>query len=231
MTAPAIVLAALAVGLAVALTHLVRGHARGRPTPGGILIGDTGAYDKYSRVLFGSFYRGIASDIAAATSPAATVLEVGCGPGHLSIRLARDHRLDVTGLDLDPAMIQRARKNAERSKIENGERSKIEGREPTFVEGDVAALPFDDSSFDLVVSTLAMHHWPDTTAGLREIERVLRPGGRALIWDINAGLPFHAHAPDPAEQVRAGPLRVVSASPWRWPWRLTFSQRLELARS
>jgi len=44
----------------------------------------------------------------------ARVLEVGCGPGHLSIRLARQHGLDMTGLDLDPAMIERARANAVR---------------------------------------------------------------------------------------------------------------------
>jgi SAM-dependent methyltransferase len=43
------------------------------------------------------------------------VLEVGCGPGHLSIRLARQPGLDVTGLDLDPAMIERARANADRA--------------------------------------------------------------------------------------------------------------------
>jgi ubiquinone/menaquinone biosynthesis C-methylase UbiE len=98
-----------------------------------------------------------------------------------------------------------------------------------FVAGDVAALPFDDASFDLVVSTFSMHHWSDPAAGLREIHGV--PGGRTLIWDLKAGLwLFHIHAPDPAEQVAASPLRMVIARPWRWPWALTFSQRLELAR-
>jgi ubiquinone/menaquinone biosynthesis C-methylase UbiE len=151
-------------------------------------------------------------------------LEVGCGPGHLSIRLAREHALDVTGLDLDPAMIERAHANAALE-------PKLAGQPPRFIIGDVAALPFDDAAFDLVVSTLSMHHWSDPAAGLREIHRVLRPGGKALIWDLRPGFRLlHVHAPDPTEVMRTSPLRVVSARAWRWPWRLSFSQRLELAR-
>jgi ubiquinone/menaquinone biosynthesis C-methylase UbiE len=107
------------------------------------------------------------------------VLDVGCGPGRLSILLARRHALGVTGLDLDPAMIERARRNADRA--EDGE-----GRRPSFLVGDVASLAFPDGSFDLVVSTLSMYHWADPAAGLAEIGRVLRPGGRALVWDFRA---------------------------------------------
>ena len=218
-----LVLVASAIG-GILLARRVRDHIAGRQAPGGILIAEPGAYDTHSRRLFGSFFRGIASDIAATASPAAKLLEVGCGPGHLSIRLARDHELDVTGLDLDPAMIERAGVNAARDPTLNG-------RPLTFVVGDVAALPFEGSSFDHVVSTLSMHHWSDPAAGLREIHRVLRPGGRALIWDLKPGFRlFHVHAPDPAEVTHASPLRVVSARVWRWPWRLSFSQRLELVR-
>jgi SAM-dependent methyltransferase len=88
-----------------------------------------------SWLVLGSFFGPIAADIAAAAPDGARVLEVGCGPGHLSIRLARQHGLDVTGLDLDPAMIERARANADRS--EDGDE-----RWPSFLVGDVAALPF-----------------------------------------------------------------------------------------
>jgi SAM-dependent methyltransferase len=218
-----IVVVALAIA-AVVLGRRVRNHIAGRQAPGGILIADPGAYDLHSGLLFGSLFRAIASDVAATASPAAKLLEVGCGPGHLSIRLARGHGLDVTGLDLDPAMIERARANA-------AHESESRGRAPTFIVGDVAALPFADASFDFAVSTFSMHHWSDPAAGLREIHRVLRPGGRALIWDLQPGFwLFHAHAPDPAEMVRASPLQAMSVRPWRWPWRLSFSQRLELAR-
>jgi SAM-dependent methyltransferase len=217
-------LAALAIGGVVAIAHRLRQHSAGKHVPGGILIADAGAYDTHSKILFGSLFRPIAENIAAVVGPTARVLEVGCGPGHLTVRLARDHHLDVTGLDLDPQMIGRAQANADRNSNA--------GRSPAFVIGDVAVMPFDDASFDVVVSTFSMHHWSDPAAGLREIERVLRPSGRALIWDIKPGLPlFHTGMPDPTEQVRAGPLRVVDVRPWQWPWRFTLSQRFELARS
>jgi SAM-dependent methyltransferase len=53
-----------------------------------------------------------------------------------------------------------------------------------FRVGDVASLPFADASFDAVVSTFSLHHWPDPAKGLEEIYRVLRPGGVARIYDV-----------------------------------------------
>jgi SAM-dependent methyltransferase len=219
-------LAAIAVGgvALLALVHRAQRGATGRSAPGGVLIADAAAYDAVSRLVAGSFFGPIAADIAAIAPLGGRILEVGCGPGHLSIRLARDHRLDVTGLDLDPAMIERAGANA-------GRIIETEIDRPAFIVGDVAALPFADGSFDLVVSTFSMHHWSDPTSGLTEIARVLRPAGRALVWDFRPGFRlFHASAPDPLGPVHGSPLRVLSARPWRWPWRLTLSQRLELAR-
>jgi SAM-dependent methyltransferase len=219
-----------AAAAAVAVVRHSRRPARGHRVPGGILIGDTAAYDALSRLLLGPFVGRVAADVAAAAPDGARVLEVGCGPGHLSIRLARQHGLEVTGLDLDPAMIARARANADRSR--DGDE-----RRPSFLVGDVAALAFPDGSFDLVVSTLSLHHWADPTAGLAEIGRVLRPGGRALVWDLRPGArphpfgPRHAHLPDPVEHAQGASLQVVSATPWRWPWRFTLTQRIELVRA
>jgi SAM-dependent methyltransferase len=221
--------AAAAAAVAVAVVRHGRGAA-GRRAPGGILIGHTGAYDALSRLLLGPLFGPIAAAAAAVAPDGARVLEVGCGPGHLSIRLARRHGLDVTGLDLDPAMVRRARANADR-------RGPGEARRPSFLVGDVASLAFPDGSFDLAVSTLSMHHWADPTAGLAEIGRVLRPGGRALVWDFRPGVgphlfgPRHAHLPDPLDHVHGGPLRVVGVTPWRWPWRFTLIQRIELVRA
>jgi SAM-dependent methyltransferase len=219
-----------AAAAAVAVMRHGRRAARGHTVAGGILIGDAVVYDTLSRLLLGPLIDGIAADVAAVTPAGAQVLEVGCGPGHLSIRLARQHGLEVTGLDLDPAMIARARANTHRA----GNRG---GRRPSFLVGDVTALAFPDRSFDLVVSTLSMHHWADPTAGLTEIGRVLRPGGRALIWDFRPGVrphlfgPRHADIPDPVDHTGGSRLRVVKATPWSWPWRFQLTQRIELARA
>ena len=186
------ILAGAAAGAVAVLRH-GRRAAQGHTVAGGILIGHAGVYDTLSRLLLGPLIDGIAANVAAAAPAGARVLEVGCGPGHLSIRLAR-HGFDVSGLDLDPAMIARAQANADRPGNSDQPR-------PSFLVDDVAALAFPDRSFDLVVSALSMHHWADPTAGLTEIGRVLRPGARALIWDFRPGVrphlfgPRHAHIP------------------------------------
>lgn len=216
--------AATAMVAASAVVRHVRGASKGRAVSGGIVIGDAAVYDAASRLVFGPFFRQIAADIAAAAPEGARVLEIGCGPGHLSIMLARRHDLDVTGLDLDPAMVERAQANAYRSANDRG-------HGPRFAVGDVAALPFPDRSFDLVVSTLSMHHWADPSAGLAEIARVVRPGGRSLVWDVRPGVvPFHPDAPDPLGSAHEAPLRLISTTPWRWPLGLTPTRRLELVR-
>ena len=218
-----------AAAAAVAVMRHGRRAAQAHRVPGGTLIGDAVVYDTMSRLLLGSFADRIAADVAATAPAGARVLDVGCGPGQLSIRLAR-HGLEVTGLDLDPAMIARAQANADR--LGNGDQ-----RRPSFLVGDVATLAFPDESCDLVVSTLSMHHWADPTAALAEIGRVLRPGARALIWDFRPGVrphlfgPRHAHLPDPLDHTRRSPLRVVNATPWSWPWGFTPTQRIELVRA
>lgn len=212
------------VAVAGGVVRHLQGHAIGRTVPGGILINDAVVYDTMSRLMLGSLFRHIADDVADVVPDSARVLEVGCGPGHLSIQLARRHGLDVTGLDLDPTMIERARKNVDRS---GGDHHR-----PEFRVGDVASLLYPDGSFDLVISTLSMHHWADPTASLAEIDRVLRPGGRVLIWDFRPGMrPFHSHAPDPVEHTEGSRLRVARATPLRWPWTFHLIERIEFDRS
>jgi len=174
----------------------------------------------YERSLFGP----IAADIGAVAPTGASVLEVGCGSGALSIRLAGDHGLTVTAVDVDPDEIARARAAAAGASVA--------GRSiPTFLVADVAHLPFDDASFDLVVSTFSMHHWSDKAAGLAEIGRVLRPGAPALVWDLREGFAlFHLRAPDPLAGLRESPLELESVDEWRWPWNFGFFRRLALRR-
>ena len=171
----------------------------------------------YENSLFGP----IADDIARVAPPGTAVLEVGCGSGALSIRLASDHGLAVTAVDVDPDEIRRAREKASRA-------ARVK---PEFLVADVAALPFEDASFDLVVSTFSMHHWDDKKAGLAEVWRVLRPGSRALIWDLRRGFSlFHLRTPDPLDGLAETPLELRDVREWAWPFRFTFFRRLELAR-
>lgn len=207
---------------AIAITrHGLRAGGGHRETSG-MLVRDAGAYNAFSRRVLGSFFRRIAEDVAEAAPEGARILEVGCGPGHLSIQLARRHALDMTGIDLDPAMIEQARANAIRV-------DDFDEQRPSFQVDDVGDLSFPDETFDLVVSTLSMHHWADPTAGLSEIGRVLKPGGRALIWDLRPGIwPLHRRIPDPVEHAQDSRLRVVEATPWLLPWKLGLTRRIEL---
>lgn len=210
-------------GVAFGVIRHVR-RSLGKKVPGGILVSNAAFYDALAhRLLLRSLFDRVAADIARVAPEGARVLEVGCGPGRLSILLGGRYRLRVTGLDIDPAMIELARANAVTA---NGD-----GQTPSFVVGDVSALSFPDESFDLVVSTLSMHHWADPRSGLTEIGRVLRPGGRALVWDFRGGfVPLHGRLPDPASHAEGASLTIVGSTAWLWPWRFSLMRRIELAR-
>ena len=103
------------------------------------------------------------------------ILDLGCGTGTLAIQVKqREPRAEVVGLDADPAMLSQAREKAERA-----------GVELTLTEGFSTELPFEDRSFDLVLSTLFFHHLdPEPKRQTaREIARVLRTGGELHVAD------------------------------------------------
>jgi len=122
-----------------------------------------------------AFYARIARR-STAEALSGQVLDVGCGPGRLAMHIARQAPgLTVTGIDISPDMIELARRRAEAWNLSNRVRFQV---------ADVGALPFPDSHFDLVVSTFSLHHWRDHARGLAEVCRVLKPAGKACIYDL-----------------------------------------------
>jgi ubiquinone/menaquinone biosynthesis C-methylase UbiE len=100
------------------------------------------------------------------------VLDVGCGDGALACAAA-SRRADVTGIDPDLAMLVAARSRAARV-----------GVHVAFLEGRVEQLPFPDTSLDVVVSVTVLCFVPDAAAAVREMARVLRPGGRLVLGEL-----------------------------------------------
>ena len=96
------------------------------------------------------------------------MLDACCGTGDLAVA-ARRHGAQVVGLDFSERMLERARRKAP---------------DVEFVQGDVLALPFDDASFDSVTVGFGVRNVEDLDAGLRELRRVLRRGGRLGILEI-----------------------------------------------
>jgi len=150
---------------------------RAHPTMFG-LARHAAAYDRVAGRVADRMYRRIAGDVAALSlPPGAAILDVGTGPGRLPRYLSdRCPGTTVQGVDLSAEMVAHAREAAEAAGYPPGR--------PAYAVADVADLPHDDGSVDLVVSSLSLHHWEDVDAGLREVARVLRPDGQAWIYDL-----------------------------------------------
>lgn len=111
-------------------------------------------------------------------SPGQHVLEIGCGTGTLLTALARTHPdVEVTGIDPDPGSLRRATRKASKAKV------KIK-----FLRAYAGSLPLPDNSVDRVLSSLMLHHLDkaEHKRALREVRRVLRPGGEFHVLDVAA---------------------------------------------
>jgi ubiquinone/menaquinone biosynthesis C-methylase UbiE len=116
-----------------------------------------------------------AAYLAPHLRPGQELLDVGCGPGTITVDLAaRVAPGRVLGLDVSPAPLDEARALADRS-----------GVEVTFDVGDVYALAVPDDSFDVVHAHQVLQHLTDPVAALREMARVCRPGGVLAVRDVD----------------------------------------------
>src|SRR5579863_6970224 len=115
--------------------------------------------------------------------PDARVLDLCCGTGDMTFALRKQagkNTLQVLGADFSRAMLQRARLKSLEKPLQNGNPGI-----PRWIEADALCLPFPDQHFNLVTSAFGFRNLADYDGGLREIARVLRPGGECGILDFS----------------------------------------------
>jgi len=138
-------------------------------------------------------YRYLAKQIAEDyASTRSSCLDLGCGEGQITVELARITELEVTGLDIEPEVLELGRRYAQECSMD--------GSRLHWVCADVHSLPYPENSFDLIVSRGSMPFWRDHVQATKEILRVLRPGGIAFI----GGGAGRLCPPEVWEQVRPG---------------------------
>lgn len=117
---------------------------------------------------------GLIRQLVSANVPQ-TVLDAGCGAGHTALTVAPLVKA-VVAYDLTPGMLEQVEQLAQERGLDNIRTQ----------QGDVEAMPFDDASFDMVVTRYSAHHWPNLLVALKECARVLKPAGRLIVSDIVA---------------------------------------------
>lgn len=143
------------------------------------------AFDWVARLPQMRWARRYIARQALALKDRGEAVDLGCGPGYLVVLMAQmAPGLHMTGVDLASQMLELGHEAARQGGVE---------ARTDFKAGDAARIPFPDGSLDLVVSTLSLHHWSDPGRVFAEIQRVLKPGGAYLIFDLRRDLtlPFY----------------------------------------
>ena len=139
----------------------------------------------------------------AAVVPGDTVVDVGCGPG-AAVREAARRGATVIGVDPSPGALAIAR----RMTLPDQGSGAVSWR-----QGGAEAIPVDDASATVVWALSSAHHWADPAAGIGEIRRVLRPGGRVLVCErlVRPGARGHAAHGFTEEQAGLAADRMTAA--------------------
>lgn len=123
-------------------------------------------------------FKALAKRMSEALPEGAKVLEVAPGPGYFAIELAKLGKYKITGLDISKTFVEIASKNAREA-----------GVEIDFRHGNASNMPFEDGIFDLIVCRAAFKNFSEPVMAVKEMRRVLRPGGKALIIDLRRDTP------------------------------------------
>jgi len=148
---------------------------------------DTGIQDEVTVDIYDQMQRNLRDADHLPTDHLVTVsqgvkkaLEIGPGPGYFGLEwLKKTKETRLTGLEISPAMIRVATKNAASYQVSD---------RVTYREGNALCMPFEDDSFDMVFSNGSLHEWEDAKAVFCEARRVVRPGGMILILDLRRDL-------------------------------------------
>jgi ubiquinone/menaquinone biosynthesis C-methylase UbiE len=139
------------------------------------------AFDRVSRLPQFKLLRRMVLREIMKYHPTGALVDVGCGPGYLVVLIAKKcPSLQVIGVDISPEMVETAARQISTLGLD--------GR-VTFRLGDSQRLPFEDGEVDFVISSLSLHHWSEPEQALREIQRVLKPDGQFLIFDLRRDAP------------------------------------------
>ncbi len=123
-------------------------------------------------------FKELARRTAEGIAPQSSVLEVAPGPGYFAIELAKLGDYRITGLDISETFVEIARENAARA-----------GVKVDFRRGNASNLPFPKESFDFLLCRAAFKNFSEPQPAMKEMYRVLKPGGQALIIDLRKDAP------------------------------------------
>jgi ubiquinone/menaquinone biosynthesis C-methylase UbiE len=129
-------------------------------------------YDKTTRRDLPEF-KALARKVADTLVSGAKVLEIAPGPGFFAIELAKIGKYQITGLDISKTFVDIAKRNARQEHVA-----------VDFRQGNASAIPLPEGSFDFVLCRAAFKNFSDPVGALREMRRVLKPEGRALVIDL-----------------------------------------------
>ena len=104
------------------------------------------------------------------------VLDVATGTGDLAIALAEKGQAQITGLDISPGMLEVGKQKVQDKQL---------GKQIDMIIGDSEEIPFEDNTFDAVTVAFGVRNFEELEAGLKEIQRVLKPGGKLVILETS----------------------------------------------